>query len=207
MITRLSFAAPFVYSRAGTSAVAVRSRRLRDRVKRADTDLFRQIGVHVASVVGAGQFRGFFGDDVTLLAIPGHAPLAPGAISNSQRIVVALLAQGLGAEGSDALTRATRVAKSAFARPEERPRAVDHFRSFAMERSLARPRRVLLVDDFVTRGATLVGAASRVAEVFPDAEVAALHWCARSPMATLLRSAIRVSARSSWGRRGCWRRP
>lgn len=173
MITRLSFAVPFVYSRVGTSAVAERSRHLRDRIKRADTDLFRQIAAHVVTLVQDGQFEEFFRDEVTLLPVPGHAPLAPGAIANSQRIAAALLAHGLGSEISDALSRVTRVAKSAFARPDERPRAADHYRSFAMAGSLVRPSRVLLVDDFVTRGATLIGAASRVAEVFPDAEIRA----------------------------------
>lgn len=33
------------------------------------------------------------------------------------------------------------------------------------------PTRVLLVDDVVTRGATLLGAASRIKEAFPDCEV------------------------------------
>lgn len=171
MITRLSFAAPFVYSRVGESAVAVRSRRLRDRIKRADTELFTQIAGHVGALVAAGSFREFFADDTVLIPVPGHAPLAPGAINTSERIARALLAQGLGSEISDALSRRTRVAKSAFVRPDERPRAEDHFRSFAMGSSLLRPRRVLLVDDFVTRGATLIGAASRVADVFPGVEI------------------------------------
>jgi adenine/guanine phosphoribosyltransferase-like PRPP-binding protein len=35
------------------------------------------------------------------------------------------------------------------------------------------PTRIVLVDDFVTRGATLVGACSRVAEAFPGAEIRA----------------------------------
>ena len=34
-------------------------------------------------------------------------------------------------------------------------------------------KRVLIVDDFVTKGATILAGASRVAEAFPDAEVRA----------------------------------
>lgn len=35
------------------------------------------------------------------------------------------------------------------------------------------PRRITVVDDFVTKGATLLAAASRVQEAFPEAEVRA----------------------------------
>jgi adenine/guanine phosphoribosyltransferase-like PRPP-binding protein len=38
---------------------------------------------------------------------------------------------------------------------------------------LERPRRITIVDDFVTKGATLLAAASRVQEAFPEAEVRA----------------------------------
>lgn len=208
MITRLPFAAPLVYSRGGTSEVAQRSRRLRDRIKRADTELFRQIAAHVATLVRDGTFRDVFGDDVILLPVPGHAPLAPGAIANSKRIVAALLAQGLGGERSGALTRVSLVPKSAFAKPEERPRALDHYRSFAVAGSLVQPRRVLLVDDFVTRGATLLGAASRVAEVFPHAEIrgfALVRSMTSSDIAAIRDPCVGVIELGEDGE--CWRRP
>jgi hypothetical protein len=50
-------------------------------------------------------------------------------------------------------------------------RALDHFESMSVSSSLLAPRRVLLIDDFVTRGATLIGAASRIRAVLPDCEV------------------------------------
>ena len=122
-------------------------------------------------LVDSGTFPSFFGDDVTLVPVPGHAPLAPGAVSTTQRITAALHAQRLSAEVVPLLRRASLVGKSAFSEPQNRPRANDHYRSLALNPLLTRPRRVLLVDDFVTRGATLIGAASKISEGFPGVEV------------------------------------
>lgn len=173
MITQLSFAAPFVYSSKGTSPVSIKSRELRNRIKRGDSVLFRQIADHVADLVAAGQFPNFFGADVTLVPVPGHTPIVAGAISTTQRISRTLAEKGLAAEVNALVVRSYPVPKSALAAPTTRPRARDHFASMAAPSSLLMPRRILLVDDFVTRGATLLGAASRIRTAYPECALAA----------------------------------
>jgi phosphoribosylpyrophosphate synthetase len=42
-----------------------------------------------------------------------------------------------------------------------------------VQKVLSEPSNILLVDDIITRGATLLGAASRLAEAFPKAEIRA----------------------------------
>jgi hypothetical protein len=172
LISRLPFATPFVYSTKGVSVVSKISQELRDRIKKSDVQLFQQMAVHIEELVAQGKFPGFFGADVTLVPVPGHAPLAPGAVSTAERIAQALAARGLGAV-SPLLKRGTRVTKSAWARGPDRPRAKQHFETMAMERSLIKPRRVVLVDDVVTRGATFLGAASRIQSEIADAEIRA----------------------------------
>jgi predicted amidophosphoribosyltransferase len=152
--------------------VSKRSRELRDRIKSNDVKLFQQMAQHIEGLVAAGKFPDFFGSDVTLVPVPGHAPLAPGAVSTAERIAQALAGRGLGAV-SPLLKRAARVTKSAWARGADRPRAKQHFESMTMEQSLIRPRRVVLVDDVVTRGATFLGAASRVQSELTDTEIRA----------------------------------
>ena len=62
--------------------------------------------------------------------------------------------------------------KSAIAAPGERPEAKLHHESLRVDSDLLeRPRRITIVDDFVTKGATLLAAASHVQEAFPEAEV------------------------------------
>lgn len=171
MIRELRFAAPLAYSKRGTSGAAEASRRLRDRIKRVDIDLYDRIARHVLQRQQEGRFEAFFGPDVAAVPVPGHAPLYRGAIDNTVRIAEALQRVGLVNEVLPALTRASAVTKSAFATPANRPRAATHFESLAVAAAMVRPSRLLLIDDFVTRGATLLGAASRLQVGYPEAEI------------------------------------
>jgi predicted amidophosphoribosyltransferase len=172
LISRLPFAAPFVYSTKGVTEVSKKSRELRDGIKGNKLRLFEQIAQHVEELVDEGKFPGFLGADVTLVPVPGHAPLAPGAVSTADRIAQALADRGLGVV-SPLLKRAARVTKSAWARGADRPRAKQHFETMTIERSLIKPLRIVLVDDVVTRGATFLGAASRVQSEIAGAEIKA----------------------------------
>jgi predicted amidophosphoribosyltransferase len=163
---------PFVYSTKGVSDVSKKSRELRDSIKGNDVRLFQQIAQHVKQLAEEGQFPEFFGPEVTLVPVPGHAPLAPGAVSTAERIAQALATCGLGVV-SPMLKRAAKVTKSAWVRGADRPRAQQHFETMTMERSLVKPRRLVLIDDVVTRGATFLGAAERIQSEIPDAEIRA----------------------------------
>ena len=176
MITQLPFATPFVYSTKGTSAVSVKSRRLRDLIKSDDENLFRQIADHVFELNQAGQFPEFFSAQTSLIPMPGHAPLVPGAVGTGERIAKALCRRGLAKECMPILVRENPVPKSAFTMPYERPRARQHFESLAVTPSLIVPTQILLVDDFVTRGATLIGAASRLQQAFPKIPIRAFAF-------------------------------
>lgn len=48
-----------------------------------------------------------------------------------------------------------------------------HCETMAVDRVLVHPSRITVVDDVVTKGATLIAATSRVAEAFPETEVRA----------------------------------
>jgi adenine/guanine phosphoribosyltransferase-like PRPP-binding protein len=84
-----------------------------------------------------------------------------------------MLERGLGLVVAPWLRRVEAVPKSATSAPRDRPRARRHYDSIVAEPqgAIDPPRRIVVVDDFVTRGATLLGACSRVAEVFPRADV------------------------------------
>lgn len=170
MIERLALATPLTYAVRGQAPISETSRRLRDRVKRADARLLPQIATYVKGLVDAGTFEDFF-DDVVLVPVPGSTPLAPGAVGRGASICNVLLAAGLGREVRELVERATPVQKSAFAAPAERPTAQDHLASMRAVATLDVPGRVLLVDDVVTRGATLLAAASCVVAAFPAIEV------------------------------------
>jgi len=67
------------------------------------------------------------------------------------------------------ISRMTAVPKSAFARTNVR----QHYESLSVESLTPAPTRIVLLDDVVTQGRTLLAVASRVADVYPNAEVRA----------------------------------
>jgi phosphoribosylpyrophosphate synthetase len=116
----------------------------------------------------------FLGADVVLVPAPRSAPIRDvTTLWPAQRICAQLVAGKLGREVLPCLTRTVAVPKSAFAPSGERPDVSRHFETIAAEVGLVRGARIAVVDDVITKGATLLAAASRVQEAFPEAEVRA----------------------------------
>lgn len=123
-----------------------------------------------------GVLSEVLGPDVVLVPVPGHAPIPPKAKSHnwaSRDIAHAVCEAGLGSEVVTAVTRRVKVPKSAFTAPEKRPTAATHFESMALELDLVLQGadRITLIDDVVTRGATMLAAASLVSEACSGAKV------------------------------------
>lgn len=171
MIAGLAFGSALVYSPRGQSPISARSRRLRDALKRGDPQVISLVATHIAKLVQNGGFPGFFGGDVALVPVPGRAPRrGTDTLWVPERICQALLAAGLGSEVWPTLQRVSAVPKSALAAPGERPEVQVHVTSLEVVDRLLPTARVLLVDDFITKGRTLLAAASVLANVFPGVD-------------------------------------
>lgn len=173
MITRVPFLSPYIYSPQGVSETAARSRRLRDLVKRADSAVLRQIADLIAREVGQGRWPGVFGPHTTLVPIPGRAPVLPGGFWGPARIAEALQKAGLAGAVWPTLVRAHAIPKSAFAQRGERPTLRTHLDSLAVTDRLPPTPHIVLVDDFVTKGRTLLTAAQRLANDVPGLDISA----------------------------------
>ena len=124
--------------------------------------------VEVLQTLQAGPLKQVLGPDVILVPVPGHAPVPPGArLHNwpSRDIALALCSGGLGSSVITAISRQVMVQKSAFAAPGERPTPKTHFESMGFQPDfiLQGARRITLIDDIVTKGSTMLAAASRIA--------------------------------------------
>lgn len=174
MIPRLPFAAPFAYSPRGPSEVAQRSRRLRNLVKAADPRLLERVAAVTSDMVAAGRFPGFFGPAVTLVPVPGSAPRRDaGSLWVAERIATELQGAGLAVDVWPALRRTIVVPKSAWAAPGERPTVAVHVGSLEMTDRVPPTGQLVLVDDVVTKGRTMLAAATVLADALPGVEIRA----------------------------------
>ena len=174
MIHAVAYASCYVYSPTGTGAVCERSRLLRALLKAGDSSFMRKYALRVRQqVTDTPPLAGFFGNSDVLVPVPGCAPSMTGNRWAAEHLAVALVNEGLGGAAWPGLRRVRAVRRSATAAPGERPTVYLHYESFFIERPAVPPETIVLIDDVVTRGRTLLAAASRVHEAFPGAQVRA----------------------------------
>lgn len=118
-------------------------------------------------------FSEFFDSKPVLVPTPGSSLTQPGTLWVPQRLAAALHRRGLGLAVEECLKRERPVRKSAKSAASDRPTAREHYESMIVQKKLSDPREILLIDDVITRGATLLGAAERLAEAFPNTRIRA----------------------------------
>lgn len=172
LLSSVPFASLLVYSPRGRSEVSRHSRRVRDAVKQGRLDVLEDAAARAQALLGSKGLDAFLGPDVVLVPAPRSSPLTKGALWPAERICQVLSQHGLGRDVIPSLRRTVAVPKSAFARSGERPDAQRHYDTMAVEPILLlRTARMTVVDDVITKGATLLAGASRLAEAWPDADV------------------------------------
>jgi hypothetical protein len=174
VIQRISFASCYVYSPVGTDIVCQRSRLLRELLKEGNTHFILKYAVRVHQQVGGHSLLGgFLGAGDTLVPVPGCTPLKAGHRWVSAILADSFVSEGLGGAVWSGLHRHYSVRKSATAPVGERPSVGLHYDSFSIENPLVPPESIVLIDDVVTKGRTLLAAASRLHEAFPTARIRA----------------------------------
>ena len=174
----MAFASCYAYCPWVAGAPGEQARRGCERLKAADPRWLARFAAQVwMQTALERRFAGLFGEDVVLVPVPGSRPAHHGPWVG-ERLAVSLGALGLAQAVWPLLRRQVAVRKSAYAPAGERPSVLDHYRSFAVQwtgdrRGSGPPARLTLVDDVITRGRTVLGAAARLREAFPDSEIRA----------------------------------
>lgn len=173
MLQRLEFGSSHVYAPQGQSGLSIQSKRLTSRLKNGDPGLIPQYAARALLLTQQGEFPGFFGARTTLVPIPRSSPLVTGGLWVPMLIAQAMQYRGLGREVTPLVRRISPVAKSAFQPAHLRPTVQQHYDSLAADVLAPAPTHIVLIDDVVTRGCTLLAAASRVSEAYPNATIKA----------------------------------
>jgi hypothetical protein len=185
ILRELPFGSLFAYSPKGSSAIAKQSQRLCHELKRdgftrppsgdpaTSRSVMRWLAERIVERRGRLPFADYFSADVTLVPMPTHARQKENSLWVPMRICEELCRAGLAGSVSACLIRKIAVPKAAQSRPEARPTVDQHLSSMTLERGIEPLEDLLLVDDVVTRGATLMAASLKIREAFPLARVRA----------------------------------
>ena len=180
-ITVLEFGSLLSYSPHGSSPEIAQSKEVMKVIK-ADQYLEKPtilmsdwIAQTVKQYFDRLPFASFFKENTVLVPTPGSSLMQANSLWVPHRIATALVKTGIGKEVVPCLVRKTPVRKSAWSKPSERPTVEEHIASFSVQELISEPRpdEVVLVDDIVTRGATLLAAANRLLEALPKAHIRA----------------------------------
>ena len=173
MIESVAFASCYVYSPSGTGTVCERSRLLRALFKTGDARFLLKYASRVQQqAADSTHLAGFFLADDVLVPVPGSSAKVRG-LWVAASLADALVREGLGALAWPGLRRICAVRKSATAAPGARPTVDAHYASFLMENPPRELRSVILIDDVITKGRTLLAAASRLQEALPGTHIRA----------------------------------
>jgi predicted amidophosphoribosyltransferase len=174
MIRKIAYASCYVYSPAGAGVICEHSRLLCALLKAANAHFMAKYAVRVhQQAQESPQLAGFFRSDDLLVPVPGSAPNTRGSTWVAADLADALVRAGIGTMAWRGLHRICPVRKSATAAPGARPTVALHYASFVMDCPPITAQNVVLVDDVVTRGRTLLAAATRLQEAFPEAHIRA----------------------------------
>ena len=171
MIDGVAFASCYVYSPAGEGGTCARSRLLRALLKGGDARFMFKYAARVRQQAEPmASLAGFFLADDVLVPVPRSATKTGGTWAAAE-LARALVRAGVGGAIWPGLHRISSVCKSATARKGCRPSVARHFDSFRLDPPEIRPQRVIVIDDVITRGRTLLAAAARVREALPDTPI------------------------------------
>ncbi|MEM1945586.1 MAG: hypothetical protein QXU87_10120 [Candidatus Caldarchaeum sp.] len=115
-------------------------------------------------------FRYFFQDRPVLVPIPRSAKSREGTLWVPYEICISLEKNKLG-HTEKLLERTKSVAQSSQSQAQDRPSPSEHYNSLSCRSLIGTFDKFVLVDDVITRGHTAMGAAWRLSEAFPNAEI------------------------------------
>lgn len=171
--TSLSFISCYAYSPRAVGPMAEASRLLCARVKASDPVWLPRYAGSVYRASGRdGELAALFGCSAMLVPVPGSA-ISCDAPWAAERLAVALGTVGLGQRVWPALRRQLAVRKSATSPVGMRPSVREHYESFAIARPKIAATKIVLVDDVITKGRTLLAAAARLQTEWPNADIRA----------------------------------
>jgi hypothetical protein len=164
----------------------------------------RYLAEHLKAIIHTTPLGTILLPEAVLVPVPGSGLQQAGGLWVPERLAKAMVEVGLGGEVFPSIQRISPVQKSAFARTGERPSARVHYESFGVaDKNLLRKTSFILIDDVLTRGATMLGAATRLIEAFPASTVVGFGMLRtmgyRLPFVKFIDPTLGIITLNQWG--------
>ena len=167
----IPYAAIAQYSPKGISDIAVKSRALMYRVKNGDRKVIAGILEKYKAEVSMIE-NPYLLNDVTFVPVPRSSPIKKGDLWPGMVIAEELIKKSYGKDIKQSINRIKSVPKSAFSEKGNRPTLAVHYNSLQASIEVTKPKKILLIDDIITKGATTAACYMRLKEAFPDSKIA-----------------------------------
>ena len=176
-LSSVRFGSYLAYTPRGKSKASRTSQEIMRAVKGARAGHIDNLIKYLAQNMRQGKARiltQILGSDVVIVPCPRSSLMVKGALWPNLEICTALMNHDLAARISAILERSKAVPKSSTA-GTHRPKADEHLASMRVVKQLEllKAPRITVVDDVITREATLLAAASHLRHCFPQTEVSA----------------------------------
>lgn len=179
LLSSLTYGAFLVYTPKGTTPVSLKAKSVVRALKEdrplgtppepASQFVARRLSEELTNTPLSQLFIG----GPILVPVPRSSLRIQGGLWPALSIATALVERGLGNDVAELLERIKPVTKSATAAQGERPSGEQHYESLVAHQRLGGAESLCIIDDVVTKGATLLAAATRLRERYPHAKIAA----------------------------------
>lgn len=169
----LRFGSFLIYAPNGKTPNALRSKNVVRKVKNDKGNTIAGTVDQLRKQFQGSVLQGLLGPNVALVPTPRSYPIREGALWPAKRVCEELVRVGLGSEVVPCLSRVKIVQKSAVAPAGARPKVAEHVASIEGSPMLRRFSRLVVVDEVVTSGSTLLASAAHLRQLFPEAEISA----------------------------------
>src|SRR5256886_6149203 len=121
-----------------------------------------------SGVPDVADIASMLGSTAVLVPVPKSSLFKEGSLWVPEQIADSFVRSGLGGRSARLLTRTRAIAKAATSLSSggPRPTALEHLQTLAVQTELRSVEEIVLIDDVVTTGSTLLGCANKLLESY-----------------------------------------